>query len=336
MPEHRALARVNDYGRRFPFAWKLFANLMQQSPTHMWPSWCWCPLQGAHKVLSVGLGRSTTLDDALDAVILGGLATWRATQGIYRFHPALLRELQSTPITGDIPADVLLRLPEWCVYIETPGFKVCGNELPGFWAHLDCDVGRQNERELRFLLDHPKYECPVPVMIPLCGSLAGAMAKAVEAGEACSLSMGIPLSHCAPEHVERFAQDISKEFGPLVSLVLYLCADEAEIEARGPLPPRVVQGKKRSICPAPKAPIVHLTGMRIGAKLELARARYERSEGQTGESVRPHVRRAHWHHYWTGPREGERRTVLRWLSPILVGYGDDRVPTEAVVRPVPV
>ncbi len=34
-----------------------------------------------------------------------------------------------------------------------------------------------------------------------------------------------------------------------------------------------------------------------------------------------HPPRAHWHHFWTGPRDGERRLVLRWLHPILVAGG---------------
>ncbi|MDR1660399.1 MAG: hypothetical protein LBR94_08720, partial [Desulfovibrio sp.] len=53
----------------------------------------------------------------------------------------------------------------------------------------------------------------------------------------------------------------------------------------------------------------------------------------TGESAprRAHIRRAHWHGYWTGPRKPRpdipeerqwRRFSYRWLHPMLVG-GDD-------------
>jgi len=37
----------------------------------------------------------------------------------------------------------------------------------------------------------------------------------------------------------------------------------------------------------------------------------------TGRTVSPHIRRAHWHTYWTG--KGRTVPVLRWLHPILVG-----------------
>ena len=34
----------------------------------------------------------------------------------------------------------------------------------------------------------------------------------------------------------------------------------------------------------------------------------------------PHVRRAHWHHYWTGARvSAERCLVLKWMPPVFVG-----------------
>jgi hypothetical protein len=47
-------------------------------------------------------------------------------------------------------------------------------------------------------------------------------------------------------------------------------------------------------------------------------------EGASHASPRPHYRRAHWHHFWTGPRNvpGERKLILKWLPPIPVGIQD--------------
>ncbi len=44
---------------------------------------------------------------------------------------------------------------------------------------------------------------------------------------------------------------------------------------------------------------------------------------------------AHWHHYWTGPRDSAgRRLVLKWLHPNLVKAEkpEDLVPTVRLVR----
>ena len=51
---------------------------------------------------------------------IGAFLPWRVTQGIYRFDPTTFDALWKTPVTGDIPTEVLFYLPEWCAYIPTP------------------------------------------------------------------------------------------------------------------------------------------------------------------------------------------------------------------------
>ena len=42
------------------------------------------------------------------------------------------------------------------------------------------------------------------------------------------------------------------------------------------------------------------------------------SLGGAHASPKPHWRRGHWHRFWTGPHEGERKLVPKLLSPVLV------------------
>ena len=83
---------------------------------------------------------------------LGALAAWRPTQGIYRFDSSLYNAVIDTPLTGDLPCEILHRMPEWCVYVETPGLRWLGAGLYGFFAHMEWDAGTGRE-ELRLLLD---------------------------------------------------------------------------------------------------------------------------------------------------------------------------------------
>ena len=46
----------------------------------------------------------------------------------------------------------------------------------------------------------------------------------------------------------------------------------------------------------------------------------DRTKTRHSSTVRAHVRRAHWHHYWTG--KGRTELVLRWIAPTLVGSGE--------------
>src|SRR5208337_4031741 len=84
--------------------------------------------------------------------ILGALAAWRVTQGIYRFDPTTYDVLWKTPVTGDIPTEVLFHLPEWCVYIPAPDQTWQGSTLNGFFVHLECDMN-DRRTELRLVLD---------------------------------------------------------------------------------------------------------------------------------------------------------------------------------------
>lgn len=52
----------------------------------------------------------------------------------------------------------------------------------------------------------------------------------------------------------------------------------------------------------------------------------------SSHSVRPHVRRAHWHHYWVG--EGRNRLEVRWIEPTLVLANSKNEADMAIVRNV--
>ena len=50
-------------------------------------------------------------------------------------------------------------------------------------------------------------------------------------------------------------------------------------------------------------------------------------ESSTGTSPRPHIRRAHWHHFWAGA--GKTELILKWLEPMWIsGTADDIVAVE--------
>ena len=82
----------------------------------------------------------------------------RVSQGVYRFDPDLYQAIVSTELNGDLPADLLTRLPEWCVYIELQGTP----DLHGFFVHLERDVDTL-QMELRLLLDLDTGLLPMPL-----------------------------------------------------------------------------------------------------------------------------------------------------------------------------
>jgi hypothetical protein len=102
----------------------------------------------------VAEGRASfPLERAFDPMILATLCAWRMGKGIYRFDPDLLQELWETPVNGEIPGEILLRMPEWCMYLELPG-RALGENMPiqGCFAFVDSEP-RFARAELRLIAD---------------------------------------------------------------------------------------------------------------------------------------------------------------------------------------
>lgn len=335
--EHRARNHLLRWQRLYPQAFSFIAECHQDKgkpPLPDWPDWCFCPIAaGLTACLNCGL-------PAEHASTFTALAAWRYTQGIYRFDPTLYADLIETPVDGDIPADVLLSLPEWCVYVETPeGVEYAGIRVFGAFAFLEFDVANGGRRELRILLDVDTVSGSE--LIPCIVHLGGSVMDGVEAARQ-EIMRRAPLTTTLTDAIYAWVEPAKR----ILSLLLYLCSvNDISSKKRtappiNPVPTKTKNGTK--LFPA-DGPTEWDVGVRMGAAL---RAAYHREQvGQesepTGRRVRPHVRRAHWHTFLSGPRlrdgepipSTERRRELRWVPPIPVNVDDiDSMP--ATIRPV--
>jgi hypothetical protein len=309
------------YTRTYPGVWKQFESLRANARAHgNWPIWCFVPLGLVEETICRRLPLHAA-EQYKHAPVLGALAAWRWTQGIYRFDPSTFDALWNTPITGEIPMEVLYCLPEWCVFIPTPGKIWLGSRLNGFFAHLDYNRKMQ-QVELRLMLNvlapnGDSQSVALPIMIGT-GGVAESLATTLK-----RTAQPDPLGMHLSEQERAMAMT---EVPALVSLVLYLCSENAEIRESGgsdrrPAYAVLKKTKKGLRLDTPDRPTHWLVGYRIGAALR--RASSERSsEEPTGTHARPrpHIRRAHWHSYWVGKWNDPdtRIVVLKWLPPIAV------------------
>jgi hypothetical protein len=319
-------------GKIYPSAWKQldqFRASRGQDGLPDWPEWCFLPLAASYAVISAGGDNRLTPALVGDVGRLGALTAWRVTQGVYKFDETLLQSLIDTPVTGDLPVEVLHRLPEWCVYIETPGLSVANTPLGGFFAHLEWDANTGRE-ELRLVLDltMPDGYMLLPIPVHLGGSLSDGIQSASEEAQRQAWRAKSP--ETADTIRGARLEDIGVE--PLISLLLYLCSVNAEIGNNDKRPelPRPKRTKKGwRLFPADK-PTTWDVGVRLGAALRHGYTAAQ-GEGETRAGPRAHIRRAHWHTYRIGP--GKAESVLKWLPPIPVNVDDlDGLP--ATVRPV--
>lgn len=318
--------------RQFPKFWQHFERMRELRGRSLpdWPSWCYCPLAGAYSVVRTGWGLTPYEASLIGQV--GCLAAWRPTRGIYRFDPDFAQELLATPFEGDLPIELLYRLPEWCVYITISDSEAPSVVLPmrGFFAYLEHDAN-DGHGELRLYVDVNEREL-LPLGLDLIeGGLQASIASFIgEATRRAALAgwTSVRMSDFQVHRLEQYA-------APLLSLLLYLCAEEPDYGGReSPRHPR----SRRRVTGA-QGTTEWNVGFRIGHCMRNQQVASpptadglppEEGEPQsTHASPRPHIRRAHWHTYRTGP--GRQELKLKWLSPMLVG-GSGIVTTEHVVK----
>lgn len=320
---------IAEYGRLYPGAWAVFDMFRcdrGQTGFSDWPAWCWCPLAGAYAVVSGGGERKVPWELISHVPIMGALAAWRMTQGIYRYDVDLFSALWSTPLDGDLPIEVLYRLPEWCCYIEAPAeLRWEDNPLWGWFVHLEYDAST-GRPELRLLLDQPEMMGAILHLDQ--ATLDRCVQAALDHSSLQLKKKGLPY-----QLTPSFRANFPLSLAPLVSVTLYLCSQAAEIrDARGrrkspenPAPKKIKGGLREF---AAAGPTTWEVGYRLGAALRAGLAAEQTQAGAgTHTRPRPHIRRAHWHSFWIGPRQEDhpdRKLVLRWLHPVLVAGAEDR------------
>lgn len=345
--------------RAYPDAWKQVDSFRaaRGKDLQLWPRWCYMPLSGAYAIVSGGGNARLDTQQVGRVGPLGALAAWRPAKAIYQFDPTVFEAIWETPVDGPIPIDVLQTLPTWCCYIPFPDRRtvLATENVVGFYVHLEHDVN-SGRMELRFVFDVDFPDFPVshwglvPIPLHLGGSnlsenfesmLAEANSQKLrlaekEAGIMADAERDIELREY------EWAANALKAAGatslaPLVSLTLYLCSTTAEIRPRDPMrgvrckPAKTKKGPRDF---GPDQPVMWEVAYRLGATLRAA-AEAPRSSGNgdgTHASPRAHIRRAHWHAFWTGPKakpgkivEGTRELILHWIPPTPVMVGEDGV-----------
>lgn len=332
----RLTGHLKHCAAQIPDCWRLVDQMREARGKQLpeWPEWCFAPAGATFTVLQVanitGDGPAHGFRSArhAQAAVLSTLGAWRVTQGIYRFDPTLADSLWDTPLTGDIPAEVLLKLPEWCCYIETPGRTYRGRDASGAFVWLDWSSDRPPW--LRLVIDcGQQLDAAAP--IPLVGTLEEGISAWLEEASRQHGKGDVDLNAAA-----RFASQTA----PFISMALYLCSENADMPARERRPRPVKTRRSGERYFPPPQPRVWECGYRIGPVIRKAQESRSKEHGGTHASPRPHIRRAHWHSFWTGPKatvaqpRTNRELVLRWLPPITVNVDDDLPVVPTIYRVV--
>lgn len=233
------------------------------------------------------------LNDLCNRVIIASV--WQYTRSIYRFDPLIYQELIHQDL--DIfPASILDDFPEPSIFIETQNDA---HTQEGFFAQIDK---QGNIYRLLFLFISSKEEAFL-TQLPIrpYEKLSTMIHELLHGFQADRAQM-------------RYAE---QKFKQALNLILYFGCNNVDYSGRKK------PSYKKNIKPK-KATTYYTMGRTLGNAIR------EASQGQ-GKQV-PHVRRAHYHHYWTGKRDGERNRIRRFVYPIFVNCKEPTSNKNLVIK----
>lgn len=325
---------------RYPQALQL-ANMFRRERARYgedYPDWCDLPAALVTVMITGSTDEQTIIrrleqQPAKSQTDLTAALVWMRGKMIYRFDDALADVLAAQPLDGNIPPDALHYLPYPCVYIERP-MTLGDFESVGFFAWLDYS----DAKLLRLQFLEPNGNT-IPIPIPLTGgTVEDSVLEFVKfSGERYS-GIGKPRYDADSLLDSPFPRIICE----CLNFLLYLCSEKPDI----PDDTELRAKRSRDAYGNPKRAAAWGVGTRIGAALRKAAERDTATELSSAEddsatpnsnephsSPRPHMRRAHWHSFWTGKRDSvNRKLVLRWLPPTTVNMDDMDLPS--VISPV--
>jgi hypothetical protein len=304
------------YKHKYPSVWKTFDEIRarRNSPkTRNWQDWCFCPLDLVRAFASSS--NYAFADSSQGISLITGLAAWRATQGIYRFDATVFEAVWKTKISGDLPIEIFYRLPEWCLYVETPGKSLGGTNLNGFFVYLNDSVKRD---ELRFIFDTEVGLVDFPLYLSKTTILE---------------SLQLMISECTYQNKiiglegAQYAEtlnELAAEIEPLISLTLYICTQLSEItdfENRR----KINYSRRQQRIYPPEKSAVWEVAYRLGAAIRKADTDSVNSVSTDLERARPrpYIRRAHWHGFWKGSKRSCQEFELKWLPPMAINTSED-------------
>lgn len=330
-PTYPPLELLKRTAAKYPQAWDqmdMFHRLNGRDGLPAWEPWCYVPIGAA---LAVALGdKPDTFDNRMaamrDAQRIAALAPWRQSKEVFVIDPDMQDLLFEQADDLKLDPEILLRLPYPSFYIQFSGLAP-----HGVFVHLEQDP-EAKDRELRLLYLFPGGQTfGVPIHID-SGDLQQSIARTYEEAVRNTPEDSPEVRRLLIADAEGGARSASF-YAKTLQIVLYLCAQNAEVapsseqafitkrSSDGRIKDRYAEIRKWDV------------GVRIGSAVRAYRASStshtagNRAPG-THASPRPHMRRGHWHNFWTGKKDtpDERKLVLKWVAPSFVGASQDEPP----------
>jgi hypothetical protein len=260
-------------------------------------------------------------------------AGYRECKLIYQVEGSLADCLGQTSWPDDAPVEVL-HLPAHCVILELPrqesvtyvaalyDLSIPDPSIPSAKAGIinvrlsnfvPCGLARGSDPPL--VSELKGYWVPLCTLSLDAGTLGEAVQRANSAAPIYG-SVHLVLAH------GNFGQNALSALA--LTILLYLGGEPDVVRIAHPGEKPLIKPTVRKRDPERykdlREPAIHAVGKSFTHAIERWEIEHPRESGDpTGRTVRPHMRQAHAHLYWTG--EGRRRPKVRFLLPISVKGG---------------
>lgn len=310
--------------KKYPNIWKYTEEF--QSEKDLWDdSVCYFPIGASMGILQEFYNVPFPLLTK-DAYIISGLAGWRIDKQVYQFDEQicnLLFQQAENPEDLMLTTDVFKLLPSKSVYIKYPSNIINdkNNYVDGFLAWVESDM---NDHSYELRLVH-------------IGNINGE--RTTITNEIIHLTPGKTVSDGVDEALNLvknqndignkvisdiqqdryFINDYKMRISRDIQLVLYLCASNADIE-ENPEQSKIYRFNNGIIKDKYREIKIYDVGYKLFDEidtLEEVEKGPRKQSNSVGTSKSPHIRKAHWHHYWVG-KENEKSKILKWLHPMFI------------------
>ena len=238
---------------------------------------------------------------------------WRQTKLIYEFDKTLVEELTAQTDLA-VASEMLKRLPFECAYVMTPNlFGYNGEPVDGFMC-----LKRRDVLQILFVVYNKKDGTTSEGLLDIHLD-ATTLEESDRLSQETSAKRGLISGHTPSTHTS----------SGIIQLLLYLCAANADVKERRP-----TTATKKAPKASDKRPVRHWdVGVRVGATIKRNRSYTVRTTQSADHKQharpRPHLRRGHWSHFWTGKRDSaDRERILKWIEPVYINASSpDDLPT---------
>lgn len=269
------------------------------------------------------------------------LAAYRATKNIFNVDPDLYENIKDLDWPAATPSTALLYLPSRCMVIPSISEDLC-------WIVFYDIMNRQEagtniKMELRvgqyvYGSDHIDYAGYFPILDGM--SLNDSLNYLVNEGQfvvrdqAYGPGKQFKANTAIEKHLIR--EQHRQKMSGLINTLLYAAGNDDIVEIVGheypSIPKKIIRRNSddKTFANDTRNPQEYSVGIRFGRAIKhyVEIQDISESSGETGRKVRPHVRRAHPHLYWTGKKR--EVPIVKYLPPIPVRGGKQKDEAEAV------